>query len=107
MAAQASCGSGPAGQVDQLRGEGQRDDQRGADVVERRRCVAQQPARAGQGVRRAQAGQRRGQTHPVEPRGDGALEGDRPAQAHPGEPVRQRDSGQLDQDGAAGDSVAE
>ena len=67
---------------------GDRDDQRGADLVERRRHRAQQPLGVGQRVGRADADHDRGQPQAVVEPGEQRLEGHRPEQRGSRRPSR-------------------
>ena len=84
MAAESASRTHPSGEIDEGRRKGQRDDDRGADVIERCWGIAQQSPRAGQGVGGAEAGQGRGQPQSVDRGGDNGFEGDRSTEAQSG-----------------------
>ena len=81
-------GADPAHAVGQLREHRDRDDQRGPDLVERRRHRLEQPLGVGQRVGRADADDDGGQPQPVVQPGQQRLPRDRPEQADPGHPAR-------------------
>ncbi|UUZ59977.1 hypothetical protein [Nocardioides sp. B-3] len=107
IAAQGPGRAHAAGTVGQLREDGDRDDERGADLVERRRDRLEQPLRVGQRVGGADADHDRGQPQPVVEPGEKRLLRDRPEQPHPRDPVGQRDGRQLDQHPAVADATEE
>ena len=93
-AAETSGGADPCDVADQLRCEGHRDDDGDPDLVERRRHAGEQPRGGGERVRRADAREKRREHGAGVHRGEELLEGERPAEAHTREPLRQRHLGQ-------------
>ena len=94
-AAQRLGGPHPPEAVGQVRQHGDRDDERAADLVERRRHRAEQPLGVGQGVGGADADHDGGEPEPVVQAEEQRLLGDRPEQPEPERPVRQRDRRQV------------
>ena len=104
---QATGQANPPGILDHLRGEGERHDDGCSHLVERGGDVAQQPTRAGQGVRRAEAGQHGGEAKPVVRSGEDALGRDRSAEPQATGPRGQGQLREADEDGAPGHAPTE
>ena len=95
-------GAHPAHAVGELRQHGDRDDQRGADLVERGRHRAEQPLGVGQRVGGADADHDGGEPEPVVQREEQRLRRrSGRAGVMPGDPVGQRDRRQVEQHRAA------
>ena len=99
-AAQRLGGPDPPEAVGQVRQHGDRHDECAADLVERRGHRAEQPLGVGQGVGGADADHDGGEAEPVVQPEEQRLLGDRPEQAEPERPVRQRDRRQGEQHAA-------
>ena len=96
-AAQRLGGPDPTGAVRELREDRHRDDEGGADLVERRRHGGEHALGVGQRVGGAHADDDRGEPEPVVQAGQQRLARHRTEQPDPGCPVGQRDLGQVEE----------